>query len=210
MTVSLLVESSDKPIISISGKDCLLTRLTDNRGTVLSTERSAFKLNPEISSDGKRSILEISIAPPTRGATEITASGQLTFNVGKKTKTYELKDAPLVKGPLGVDGLKVSIGEIGKSMWGAAGTQLKLRIDGRASSLVEHIAFLDKAGKPLPATFQMLGSVGNSSGDGDAGKFREMYYALPPDSTNATLRFAIWDETETIKVPFEFTTGLGL
>jgi hypothetical protein len=210
MEIALLIESADKPIVNISGKDCILTRLTDNRGTDLSSTRSSFSLNAEISSDGKRSILEISSAPPAHGATEITTSGQITFLVGKKSKIYEAKDAPLVKGPIAVEGLKASIGEVGKTPWGPAGTRLKLRIDGRASSLLEHVAFLDKDGKPMSAKFEGLGSASYTSGDNYDGTFRELYYILPPDTKTATLQFGVWDETESLKVPFEFITGLGL
>lgn len=210
MTIALLVESIDKSIVSLHTQDCSLTRLADNRGKVLSSEASYFNLGLEIGLDGKRAIIEIHAAPPSPGATEITATGQIAFVVGKKAKTYEVKDAPLVKGPIAIEGLKVSVGEVGKALWGAAGTRLRLRIDGRASFLVEHIAFLDKTDKPLPARFEGLGSASYSSADNGEHSFREVYYLLPPNTTTATLQFRIWDETEPLKVPFAFTTGLGL
>jgi hypothetical protein len=206
LELALLMESRDQPIVKINAADCALTALTDNRGTALLRERSPFHLRPTISPDGRRAMLEIRAGAPARGAVEITASGEVSLVVGGKIKTYEAKDASLVKGPVAAEGLKASLLEVGR--WGSAGTRLNIRIEGKAAAFWQGITFLGTDGKPLSATFQGQGLV--FYGAGEAVQIREVSYVVPSETKMATIQFNVWSETDVLRVPFHFTTGIGL
>jgi hypothetical protein len=209
--VSLYVSMPEKTIIKLDRNACMLTKFTDDKGTVLAKPGSAkgFKswLNsfPRIADDGHSCVPWVrSEKLPAAGASALILDARLAFICGEAPKTAQC-DVSLTKGtPVKLGMVATKIKKVGKPSYG----KMKLSVTFTSSQsfdTIRKLVFLDSAGKEIKSR-----GSGNGSSTFGSKKTYSRTYDLAKEVDKVTLKIDYWGKIETVTVPVKFNVQMGL
>jgi hypothetical protein len=216
----LMLSTPGATILSVPSDGVKVKRFEDDKGSKLDTalyrESSYLPANfplARVSPDGEQVLLNLSLAAvPETGATRFTLAGDVQAKVafGNRTNTtgkLELKTGEKFKaGPF-----TGAVSQIVQSAPSAPGSQdsgdvqVWLSISGPISRM-RSIEFLGNADAVLNRNQYSFNQPTSESVEQKTESFRLNGLQAGP----VTLRFHHYDTDETIKVPFEITTSIGL
>jgi hypothetical protein len=212
-TVQAVISVPDKAILTLDQKASKLTSFTDDKKTNLYKTVAFGFSQPWVSpyysplSKDRKSIavnFQGNQAPAT-GANKILIKGSVAVICGKDEKTAEKKDLEFKKGT------KAKFGplelEITTPYPGAPNLTFVFTSD---KPIIKDVKFTDPDGKAVNA------STGFGGIAPPGGKIRTVYYLntpfgkKPEKLEKVTIKLTYYDKTETVKVPIDLSTGIGL
>ena len=209
--LAVLVQKPDGGIIEFDDDASELKSFADDKGTKLHVEKegfgqsSGFGMFANVSEDGKACMISIEgDNVPAQGAASLKASGTLALKCASEQKTTTNKNVALKVGAkVNAGAIPLEISAVGKPQWGE-GFAVTFKANQDCSGIAE-VRFLDAAGNEIESS---LGMTSTSSFGGQMTV--EKQYTLKKQVDAATIEFTTWVDMQTVKVPFQIETGLGL
>lgn len=215
--IQLLVSCPSKSIVSLDARGSEVSKLTDENGTDLlqpapgaQDAKQGFNTQPgidhfpKISKDAHQTVVKINgKRSPAKNTSKILLTGHLLLQVADGVRRVEVKNQKLEAGDLGIDGLQISIGPVGKAKtWdGKDRLSVKFNLVGPAADDLKEIVFNDTSGQPIDAKRASWMTMGNR---------KQIEYHLPLDVQQATIVLHLWQGLENITLPLDLSISLGL
>lgn len=207
-------------ILSIPPEGISVTRFEDDKGTKLDktlyreTLSSSYSAHPSArySPDGQQMLLTLSLAgTPSPGATRCTLAGEIFVNVGRGESTNFTDKVDLRRG----DAFKVGpfTGKVTtlretppfQPPFSGLNFELWLSISGPINKL-RSIEILDRDGKSITGRPVAPGDFSSPQ----SGEVRCAFHLPSPIRGAVRFKFCYYVSDETVRVPFELNTGIGL
>lgn len=160
----------------------------------------------EISSDRKAVMFELNgLNLPDKKATSISASGYVSLKTATNKKPFII-DSVLLKVGSKVEfsDIQLEISKIGKPIWGDGVVSVVFRSNSDVSKIA-NIQFYDPQGKIIKSS-----SEGSGIETIDNKKTYEIAYNLQEQPNSLNLTIICWEDMQTIKIPFNFNTSVGM
>ncbi len=207
-------------ILSVPSDGVVISSFKDDKGGKLDTTCYRDNYSPytalsttRLSPDGQQTLVNVSLASaPTPGATRCTLAGEVKAQVARDQSTNTSAALPLHKGqefPAGP--FTVTINELRQAAMSTPASQdsgeldIWLTISGPADR-IQSLELLDDKGRPLGMSRADFTTFGFQRDSGSSRSFRLV--ATPPGPVSVRIRH--FGSEETVRVPFEVTTGVGL
>ena len=215
-TVSLLITAPGGGLVQFDHKNSALTKFIDAKGNDLlpaptkeakTFGQPGFSLFPNISSDGKACVLEVTgQSIPAKDAGSIKLEGTLTLQIAKEKKEFVLKDIAVKKdSKLTAEKTELVIEKAGKPEWGDEPLGITLRSHNTDLDEVAEIKFFKADGTEIKARrtgSSKMGILGAMTVDWD--------YALKEAADAVTVKIYLWADLQKKKVPFILNVDVGL
>ena len=212
-SLHLKVTSASKTFLEVSEDASKLARFVDDKKTDLSKQRRQgfgsdwLKGPTRIAPDGHSCVLQIgSDVLPAPGATRLSLKATVAILCGSQEKTATQPDVQLKVGrklKLGPIPLAVQRAEDGG--WNPD-TKFSVTLASSTSlAKIKELAFLGPGGKEIPHRLEGSGTMGMP---GSVTYTRR--YGLSEKVAEAGLRITYFEKTETLNVPIDITTGVGI
>jgi hypothetical protein len=210
--VSLYVSMPGKTIIQLDRDASMLTKFTDDKGTVLAKPGSGKSFGswlgtfPHIADDAHSCAPSVrSKKLPAAGASALTIDATLAFICGDAPKTAQC-DVSLTEGTAVKLGMvAANIIKVGKSTRG----KMKFNVTFTSSQSFDSIrklVFLDSAGKEIKSRYA---GGGKHSAFGSTSTYSKRY-ELEKKVDKVTIKIDYWRKIESVTVPLKLNVGLGL
>lgn len=218
----LLLSSSTKQFVGMDEQASALTRLADDKGTVLAPtaggRQSGFgTFSSSLLQNGRLCAVEIRApAVPASGATKLIAQGELVLRCGEGEKTVESEPLDLAAGgKLNLGSTPVTVKQAGEGMGfritgfgstDSGDTKMSVTLSAQAPlDMIKSLTFLDPEGKVIK--HQRMGS----SSMGFAGQMtHEVTYGLAQKVSKLKVKVVQFERVELLKVPLSLEVGVGL
>ncbi len=204
-------------IIKFDKDNSRLDKFVDNVGTNLKNDqnssgdgfgmmRSGFGMMHPISSDKKAILFELNGPDlPAKKATSIKASGYITLKTATKKKTFKIDHFALKVGSKAeFSGMQLAIAEIGKSVWGDSGVSVVFTSSSDISKIAD-VGFYNSKGEQIKSSRAgtSVQTLGNK-------KTYQITYSIQKQPDTVNLSITCWEDMKAVKIPFHFTTSIGL
>lgn len=213
-TLALLVRLPAGGLIKFNRGASKLSAMTDDKGSDFTRKpkktgrfsfgsRTGFEMAfNAISKDGGAALVQIgSPNLPAKGATRVSVSGTLVFQRASRKQTFKQTGVALKAGTkIQAGKIPFTITKAGKPQWGNAAASVTLRTT-QAGPELAGIRFLDAAGKEIKSSRQSWSR---------GGKMSSSTYTLARKVDKVTVVMDYWTDLQTITIPFNLKTGLGL
>jgi len=209
-SVSCLVTLPEGGIIKFDEDNSSLDKFVDNLGTNLKNDQipigSGIGMMSQISSDRKAVMFEINgLNLPDKKATSINASGYVSLITATNKKPFQIDSVTLKVGSkVEFSDIQLEINKIGKPIWGD-GVVSVIFSSSSDISKIANIQFYDSKGKIIKSS-----SEGSGIQIFDDKKTYEIAYNLQKHPDTLKMSIICWEDMQTIKVPFNFTSSVGL
>jgi hypothetical protein len=215
-TVALLVTVPEGGLVAFDDDGSKVTSFTDDKGKDLSKpetkdsfqDKASFQTSPTISEDGKQCSTEIT-APgvPTKGATALTISGKIGFQIATQKKEFTAEKVALQAGTkISAGPIALTIARAGKPEWGGSEGTFSVTLQAKQDlDSIAHIQFFDAAGKKIEAS---RASTGRSAVMGAVTVDWE--YNLKAKVETAKIVITYWTDMKKVALPVSLTVGVGL
>ena len=200
VTLALAVKvAPGTAILDIDDDDCVIESWTDDKQTDLDIEPDWGSF-PSYTEDQSAGIITVrSPIVPASGAQQVSLSGALSVTTAAGTRAVQAKKVALVKGTsFQLGSFAASVSEFDATDTGAS---LAVKLTGANSNNIKRLRFLDAAGTELES--DQNGSMTSSDES-------EYSFTLKAKATSATIEVELWQNQQTIKVPFTLTTSVGI
>lgn len=209
-SVSCLVTFSKGGIIKFDEDNSSLDKFVDNLGTNLKNDQipigSGIGMMNEISSDRKAVMFEINgLNLPDKKATSISASGYISLKTATNKKPFKIDSVVLKVGSkVEFSDIQLEITKIGKPIWGDGVVSVVFSSNSDVSKIA-NIQFYDSKGEIIKSSSEGSGiqTLGNK-------KTYEIAYSLQKQPDSLNLSIICWEDMQTIKIPFNFNTSVGM
>ena len=190
-----------KQIVDIDDSKCSLVEFTDDRGQNLldGIDWGSF---PKISEDAHSAMIEVSSKNrPSKDASRLSVKGSIHLRMAASESTEKIENLKLKVG------FKVNVGQeeiqVMKVQQEDEGLTLVLQINRKFVDNMKDIRFFTVEGNPIDIW---------SQGSFTFGTVSQMEYALDSKTIPETLKVELdmWQDLESIDLPFELKSGLGL
>ena len=233
--LKLLLAAGDRPIIKVDTERLWIDRFVDNRVGDRSTDvhpvmtaygaSYAMRRGVLFSSDAKQAVFSIHLKDaPAAGATQLLLRGDIVARVGTPENTVVRKDVNLAVGQTVQAGpLTLTIRNVLASpadhvvnlpghVFEANAAQLTLGFHSdKGFELIRKIQFYNDVGREIPSQVHRS-SIARSSEDGDEDVQGEASFSctLYGDVRRADIKISYVDRIETVTIPINLTTSLGI
>ena len=210
----LKIPGNGKVIIGIDEKASKLTSFVDDKGTDLSKKRKIkgpwgfgikhyWLTKTRISKEGKACIVQInSQHTPQAKAQALTLKADIVLSCGAAKKTVRKENFALKTGStLAVGTMNLKVEKAGKPEWGDAKLSVTFSSKDEFSTITS-LEFLDSNGKKIDSRHVGSGSSGRN--------YYSRTYALQQKVDTATISVTYYAELESVTVPIDIRTALGL
>ena len=200
-SIALLVKAPEnKNIIEVERSKCSLSEFTDNLGHDLlnSVHWDAF---PDISEDGNLALVEVeSKNRPSQGASQLLAKGTIRLRMAASSVTEKIENIKLEVGAeANVQNSTVKVVKVEQAN---ERLEVVLEMSRHFMDNMKDIRFYTVENTPVEIWGRGSFTFGNVS---------QMDYTLDTDSVPKALviEMDLWQELETINLPFEIESGMG-
>ncbi len=208
-TLHIKILQPDKFIIDVDEKASKLLSFTDDRGTDFSKDipkrfgRTWLGSSPKISKDGHSCIVEVRTTKiPKANAGQIALKANIALSCGAGEKTERVENVALKAGTtFKVGTMNIKIDKAGKPDWGNA----KLSIDFSSQQDLVNIKTLEFFG---PDGQKIKASPSSSISQNNRMLMKS--YKLDKMVDTVTLAVTYFDKIESVVVPIDIRTGIGL
>jgi hypothetical protein len=209
-TVSLYVSMPGKTIIELDRDACMLTKFTDDKGTVLAkpgNTSSWLGSFVQIAKDAHLCTQVLrSMQLPAAGASSLTIDARLAFICGESPKTAQC-DVSLAKGtPVKLGMVAAKITKVGKPRFGHTMKFSVTFTSSQSFDSIRKLVFLDSAGKEIKSRYA---GGGKHSAFGSTSTYSKRY-ELEKKVDKVTIKIDYWSKIETVTVPVKLNVGMGL
>lgn len=199
--------------LEVDKKRSELLRFADDRGTDLSKPRQGSRFGQQwlghltgISEGGHACVVQIaSEKTPRLGAREIKLKANIAITCGSAARTGRQQAVALKPGSkLSAGPLTMTVGNVQPSDWG----DVKMTVSFTSSqslARIKELEFFAPDGKKIP--HKLTGS-GHGGFEGHMTYSRD--YDLHRKVETASIRVTYFDKVETVVVPVDITTGIGI
>ncbi len=200
-TLALLVKMpNDQNIVEIENRNCSLVEFTDNNNYNL-LDGVHWDSFPDISKDGRSALIEVSSrCIPSEKATKLHITGKIQMRLAATSLTQKINNLLLQAGTNATFDQETI--QVMKAQIDDENLTLVLQISRVLKDNMQDIRFYTPDGNPLECWGQGSFSFGNAA---------QMEYNLDtktiPEYLN--LEIVIWQELETVNVPFDIETEMG-
>jgi hypothetical protein len=156
----------------------------------------------EISRNGRRMVVSFR-APrlPDPEASELQLKARLNVRLGIEKETITLKDVPIRKGPIDIEGRSVAIHKRGESQWGEQPFYVQLQLEGQSAERFIKARILSSEGKDITARQRPPVWMAEAV---------RVPVSLKRQVDRATLELTFFKAVTTETLPIDVKTGLGL
>lgn len=209
----LLIRRGDLRIVDVDTKASTLEAFTDEKGTDL-TKRAqtgwgsrSWLSWPEVGDDGHTASFGItSKRVPAAGAKELHLKAAIVLRCGSAVKSAEVKGLALKKGSaLAAGSLKMAVKNVQDGGWGGDAKMTVELTSRQPLTPIRKLTFLAPDGKEIKHRRQGSGS----SSLGRTTTYTTSY-ALSRKVQTVTVRIEYYSKVQTLTIPVDVTTGLGL
>ena len=210
ISVSCLVTLPQGGIVKFDQDNSSLDKFVDNLGTNLKNDQipigSGIGMMSEISSDRRAVMFEINgLNLPDKKATSINASGYVAIKRATDKRAIKIDGVALKVGScVEVSDHRLEITRIGKPIWGD-GVVSVVFSSGSDISKIANIQFYNSKDDIITSTKE-----GSGSQTLDQKKTYEIAYSLQQQVDTLNLSIVCWEDMQIIKIPFHFTSSVGL
>ena len=190
-----------KQIVDIDDSKCSLTEFTDDRGQNLldGIDWGSF---PKISEDAHSAMVEVSSKNrPSKDASRLSVKGSIHLRVAASESTEKIDNLKLEVSAKAK--IQQEVIQVMKVQLENDGLTLVLQINRKFVDNMKDIRFYTVEGNPIDIW---------SQGSFTFGTVSQMEYALDSKTIPETLKVELdmWQDLESIDLPFELKSGLGL
>ena len=200
-SLELIVQApKNKKIVEVDKSKCSLLEFTDDRDQNL-LDGISWGAFPEISKDGQLALIEVtSKNRPYQDATRLFARGTIHIRVAASEITEKIENIKLEVGAKA--NVQQEVIQVMKVQNKNEGLILGLQINRKFVDNMKDIRFFTKGGDPLEIWGRGSFTFGNVS---------QVEYNVDTKSTPETLKIEIdlWQELETLDIPFQIESGVG-
>lgn len=201
LSLALIVQApKNRKIVEVDDSKCSLMVLTDDRGHNLldGIDWGGF---PKMSKDGHLALIEVtSKSRPSKNASRLRAKGTIHLRVAASQRTEKIENLKLQVGTRAY--VQQNIIQVMKVQEENDGLTLVLQIKRAFMNNLKDIRFYTAGGNPVDIWGRGSFTFGNAS---------QMQYNLDLKSVPEALivEIDLWQELETLNIPFEIDSGLG-
>lgn len=202
LSLALIVNApKNKKIVDVDDSKCSLTSLIDDRGHNLldGVDWGSF---PKVSKDGRLALIEVtSKSRPSKSASRIHAKGTIHLCTAGSERTEKIENLKLEVG--GKSHIQQNILQVMKVQKENDGLNLVLQGKRTLTETFKAVRFYTSKDHSVDVWGRGSFTFGNTS---------QMQYNLDLKSVPETLIMEIdlWQDLETLDLPFEIDSGLGL
>jgi hypothetical protein len=202
LSLALIVHApKNKKIVDVDDSKCSLTSLIDDRGHNLldGVDWDSF---PKVSNDGRLALIEVtSKSRPSESASRIRAKGTIHLRIAGSERTEKIENLKLEVG--GKSHIQQNILQVMKVQKENDGLNLVLQGKRTFTETFKAVRFYTSKDHSVDVWGRGSFTFGNAS---------QMQYNLDLKSVPETLIMEIdlWQDLETLDLPFEIDSGLGL
>jgi len=199
--VLLVRVPNNKKIVEVDDHKCSLVEFTDDRGRNLldGVDWGGF---PKISKDGNLALIEVSSkTTPSQDASRLQARGTVHVRVAASEHKEKIENLKLEVGTKA--NVRQEVIQVMKVQKEDDGLVLVLQISRKFMNNMKDIRFYTAEGNPLEIWGRGSFTFGNAS---------QVTYNLDTKSKPESLKVEIdlWQELETLDIPFKVESGIGI
>lgn len=198
-TVTIAIESpKGSGIVEIDDDASRLDSFADDKGQTLLEEGRVGPF-PKVAEDGSAALVEVETrGRPSPGSASVTVQGTLSITMASGSKPVRVPAVKLqANQAFKVGATTMTIKEASAD---DESTKINIGLPRSILNSIREVRFFDAANAAIDA---------HRSSSGYMNEKAEMEYELKTKDKTATIEFELWQNSRTVKVPFNLQAGLG-